>query len=260
MKRIAENGLQGVINPLPFQQWTSPEAARTNLKGTAAAFNDVKDQITQKETNRAHLVTEGLTASAQTEQGRHNKVQEGIGWMTANAAKGANEVAREAAKTKYVTDVEMKVRDDYGGQSKGFVEGARALKVAKAALLTADVNPSSALAAGTAFMKILDPTSVVRETELGMALNASGWFDRAKNTMQQLQVGKVMTKIQQQKMNETIDMLWAEMAATQRSIDNQYGDRVMRYGGNPKNVILDLGAQDARHPVRIKARRQCSAG
>ena len=45
-------------------------------------------------------------------------------------------------------------------------------------------SPAGDLAAATKFMKLLDPGSVVRESELGMAMAASGALDRAVNYAQ----------------------------------------------------------------------------
>jgi hypothetical protein len=45
-------------------------------------------------------------------------------------------------------------------------------------------SPAGDLAAATKFMKLLDPGSVVRESELGMAMAASGALDRAANYAQ----------------------------------------------------------------------------
>jgi len=165
----------------------------------------------------------------------------------ARATQGVAAATREGTASKRVQDVEMKIADDYRTQSKAFQETARSIGIVRKALETADKNPGSALAAGTAFMKILDPNSVVRESELGMALNASGWFDRAANIAQTLRSGKVMTTQQAQNLRAASDALFEEAAKTQRQIDEQYSKRTKDYGGDPSRVILDLG-QNAKKP------------
>jgi len=57
-------------------------------------------------------------------------------------------------------------------------------------------SPAGDLAAATKFMKLLDPGSVVRESELGMAMAASGALDRAKNYAQLRISGEKLTETQ----------------------------------------------------------------
>jgi len=57
-------------------------------------------------------------------------------------------------------------------------------------------SPAGDLAAATKFMKLLDPGSVVRESELGMAMAASGALDRAKNYAQMRISGTKLTEDQ----------------------------------------------------------------
>jgi len=150
-------------------------------------------------------------------------------------------VTREGIVGKKIQDVELKLQDDYRTESKGFGETATAMKKVLGAIETADKNPGSALAAGTAFMKILDPNSVVRETELGMALNASGWFDRATNIVNTMQRGRTMTKEQQANLKAAANDLFEEAKAAQREVDAAYHKRATDYGADPKRVIVDRG-------------------
>ena len=232
---------------------------RAYLRGIAdksvGALDKLKlagDAAARSETNRHNTTTEGLTATrdaataAGAEADRQQRkiiadMQDKRARDLAMATQSQADATREAANSKRVTDTELKLADDYRQQSKGFQETAGAITKVKAALKTAATNPGSALAAGTAFMKILDPNSVVRESELGMALNASGWFDRATNVYQQLLSGKIMTPNQVKNLEAAADDLFAEAAATQRSIDASYIKKTRDYGGDPARVIIDLG-------------------
>jgi len=179
-----------------------------------------------------------LADERQREQGALNRA---ISRADVATKEEANRVAREVAGVKRTQDTEMKLADDYRNESKGFAETSTSIKKVLAALETADKNPGSALAAGTAFMKILDPASVVRESELGLALNASGWFDRATNIVQTLKSGKIMTKEQVKNLRSASQALFEEAKAAQREIDAGYAARAKEYGANPKNVIMDRG-------------------
>lgn len=160
----------------------------------------------------------------------------------------ANTVAGQAIVSKKIQDVELKLQDDYRTESKGFAETSTAMKKVLSAIETADKNPGSALSAGTAFMKILDPNSVVRETELGMALNASGWFDRATNIVNTLQSGRVMTQEQKTNLRQAAQDLFEEAKASQREIDAAYEQRARAYGADPGRVIVDRGQRATRAP------------
>lgn len=163
-------------------------------------------------------------------------------------AKEANEIASGAVVSKRVQDTELKLQDDYRAESKGFAETSTAMKKILGAIENADRNPGDALSAGTAFMKLLDPNSVVRETELGMALNASGWFDRASNVANTLQSGRVMTPTQKANLKASAQNLFNEAKAAQREVDVAYEKRAKAYGADPNRVIVDRGQRstDAR--------------
>lgn len=173
--------------------------------------------------------------------------------MTANTARESNRlkseengINREGIVGKRTQDVELKLQDDYRAESKGFSETSTAMKKVLGAISTADKNPGSALAAGTAFMKILDPNSVVRESELGMALNASGWFDRATNVLASLQAGKIMTATQKTNLQAAAENLFEEAKAAQLEVDAAYSKRATDYGADPKRVIVDRGQNTKR--------------
>lgn len=156
-------------------------------------------------------------------------------------SKEANDIASGAVVSKRVQDTELKLQDDYRAESKGFAETSTAMKKILGAIENADRNPGDALSAGTAFMKLLDPNSVVRETELGMALNASGWFDRASNIANTLQSGRVMTPTQKANLKASAQGLFNEAKAAQREVDAAYEKRAKAYGADPTRVIVDRG-------------------
>ena len=137
---------------------------------------------------------------------------------------------------------EIELNKQYTSESKGFIETKLAIDKAKAALRDAATNPTAGLSAGTAFMKILDPQSVVRETELAMALKSSGWFDRVTNIANTLQSGKtILTPTQITNLNKTIDGLFEEVKAEQRIVDSGYARRANSYGLDARNIITDRG-------------------
>lgn len=257
---MAENGLETFMPALPFQSWSDKGAVVAHLTQLGNAFYETSDRIRNTETGRHNTATEGLTAARDAESGRHNVATEKTAAGNLAVAQGNLGLARDKAKReasdtskpKHIVDLEMKLSDDYAKQSKAFQETARQMGIVNSALDMATTNPGAALAAGTSFMKILDPNSVVRESELGMALNASGWFDRAANVGQMLKSGRVMTKAQVDSLRREAGALFREAAAAQKKVDAQFSARARRYGADPQNIILDLGqsgAEGTRPPL-----------
>ena len=90
-------------------------------------------------------------------------------------------------------------------------------------------------------MKILDPGSVVRESELGMALAASGVVDRAMNYMSTLQSGQKLTKTQAADFKDISGKMFKAAQQVQQTIDADYKAKAKAYGLRPEMVTQDLG-------------------
>jgi D-serine deaminase-like pyridoxal phosphate-dependent protein len=138
-------------------------------------------------------------------------------------------------------DTEMKLADDYRAQSKEFGQSLSAHKQLTATLGSATTSPAATLAAATKFMKILDPGSVVRESELGMALAASGVIDRAMNYISTLQSGQKLTPTQAADFKKVSDQMFGAAKQVQQQIDTDYKLKANTYGLRPEMVVQDLG-------------------
>lgn len=245
--KMADQGLSKFMPSLPFQSWGDKGAVAAHLEQLGNAFYDTSDRIKNTETGRHNKAGEAATTARDAETGRHNLRTEGISAGNLGVAQSRlkweqEKDQRDAGKpSQQQVSAEMKLSDDYRAQSKAFQETARQIGIVNSALKMATTNPGAALAAGTSFMKILDPNSVVRESELGMALNASGWFDRAANVGQMLKSGRVMTKTQAENLAREANDLFEQAAAAQQQIDAAFRDRSTRYGLNPDNVLIEMG-------------------
>jgi hypothetical protein len=259
MAEIQANPTPEAIKALATQAFQATLSAKDQLSqlfnqnrgGTFAvqAVNPVTMQAT--DVSSAPITQSADNAASNLTSTENNKRSTGATYAIAAAGRAQAAATRDAAsitaKSKAAQDAEMKLADDYRTESKGWAETATAIGMVREALKTADKNPGSALAAGTKFMKLLDPTSVVRETELGMALNASGWFDRATNVANQLQSGRVMTKEQVKNLGAAGDALYEEARKAQLQIDAAFEARAKAYGANPANVITDRGQRSPRN-------------
>lgn len=159
----------------------------------------------------------------------------------AAATREVANATRYAASTRRDQDTEMKLADDYRNQSKAFKETSDAYKQLNATLDKATNSAAATLAGATKFMKLLDPGSVVRESELGMALAATGVLDRAGNYFQHLKHGKVLTPAQVADFKNITHQIYAAAQNGQRAIDADYRNRAKTYGLRPEVIVQDLG-------------------
>jgi hypothetical protein len=85
-------------------------------------------------------------------------------------------------------------------------------------------SPAGDLAGATKFMKILDPGSVVRESELYLAMQANGLLDRVTNYAEKIIKGTKLTPEQRKDFQSLADSLYAESV-------NQYNTKRTEYKG-----------------------------
>jgi len=99
-------------------------------------------------------------------------------------------------------------------------------------------TPIGDTAAATKIMKLLDPGSVVRETELGMAMAATGKMDRLKNYMELSISGKKLTDKQRVDFENLANQLYNAAAQAYNEKRNEYVNLGKGFG---LNTDLALG-------------------
>lgn len=145
--------------------------------------------------------------------------------------------------------LEGSLRDDFRADSKTYDEIRRQHGLITTALK--DKSAAGTLAAATSFMKMLDPGSVVRESELGMALAATGITDRIMNYANIIQSGKVLTEQQRNEFASlTNEFLKAAQAEHERR-KNTYRQNAAEYGLSPERVVgRDYVQQPSQRSVK----------
>lgn len=98
-------------------------------------------------------------------------------------------------------------------------------------------TPIGDTAAATKVMKLLDPGSVVRESELGMAMSATGLGDRLQNYAQNIVSGNKLTPKQRQEFQALADGLFTESAKQYNSKRGEYQGIATRNGLNVPDVV-----------------------
>jgi hypothetical protein len=201
----------------------------------------VKDQLEQKWKAMEYTTPNANTVANNKTSTENNKRTVGASYANAAATREIAKATKEAAGMQRDRDTEMKIADDYRAQSKPFKEVGDAYRQINATLDKAATSPAATLAAATKFMKLLDPGSVVRESELAMALQAEGVFDRAANYYNTLKLGKVLTPSQVVDFKSITKQIYRAAQEGQKAIDASYTQQAKTYGLRPEMIVQDLG-------------------
>jgi hypothetical protein len=121
-------------------------------------------------------------------------------------------------------------------------------------------TPIGDVAGATKVMKLLDPGSVVRESELGIAMAASGRMDRLQNYFSNFMSGQKLTPTQRDDFKALSNELYAAAGQSYNQKRDEYKSFGSAYGfknldtalGEPAkipSIIRTPGGQDKRKPM-----------
>lgn len=155
---------------------------------------------------------------------------------SAEIQSAAMDIRKKNSDFKVSTETELRKEYSALPEIKEFTTVETAFKQINNALS----NPSAAndLAAATKFMKLLDPGSVVRESELGMAMNATGAIDRVQNYFQKLQNGQVLNPEQRADFKRAAQLAFSAAQDTRDRTSARYVDLANSYNVDANNVVL----------------------
>jgi hypothetical protein len=122
--------------------------------------------------------------------------------------------------------------------------------------INAGLNAKSAagdLTAATKFMKLLDPGSVVRESELYLAMNATGLIDRIANYKSRLENGEVLNPKQREDFRNVANQLFKAAENTKITYDKQYEDIARSNNLDPAKIIVNYKTSKPSGQIRNKA-------
>jgi hypothetical protein len=132
---------------------------------------------------------------------------------------------------------EEKIRKEWQGRSKVYGELGGIYSNLKASA-EAGTGPGD-IALITGFMKMLDPGSVVRETEFATARNTAGLFEQLKNQAQKIQSGQLFDLDSKQR-GEYVALAKQYLDAAEKKAAQEKKDLgivVKNYKLNPENVF-----------------------
>ena len=187
----------------------SPEQAVSRIPRDPAGFQRWRQQAAMgMEKHIAEMRQQGVAdQSARNDligpDGKVNPVVLGARQSVASAGKSVTNI--NTGQTGF--NNEMNLRDDFKQEPiyKAHQEVQSAYQQIKSSL--GQKSPAGDLAGATKIMKLLDPGSVVRESELGMAMAASGLMDRIANYAQMTLNGTKLTPTQRKDFQDLADKL-----------------------------------------------------
>ena len=147
---------------------------------------------------------------------------------------------KRAANSKPGIDIsgEQKLRKEFQGLTKDF----RDVRDAYTRIESSAEDPSAAgdLALIFNYMKVLDPGSVVRESEFATAQNSAGVPDRIRNIYNKVLSGQRLGVEQRKDFVGRGRQLYEGRLAQYKKTSNQFTSLAQRSRLNPENVVLDL--------------------
>lgn len=138
---------------------------------------------------------------------------------------------------------EEKIRKEWQGRSKMYSELQGTFNTLQASASSA--NGPGDIALITGFMKMLDPGSVVRETEFATARDTAGLFTQLQNRLEKAQNGQLLSPKQR---SEYVALSQKYLDSAQKKAEQEKKDLgivVKNYRLNPENVF---GAEQAPPP------------
>ena len=222
----------GIINPAPKERTLSP--------GQVVFQGDKPILSVPKEVSNPAAVQEYEYAKNQGYTGSY------LDFQLAQKKAGASNISVPVNLGQKGFDNTLKLRGDFRSEPiyKAHQEVQSAYSQIQQSLKMA--SPVGDLAGATKIMKLLDPGSVVRESELGMAMAASGAMDRLTNYASNVMNGTKLTPTQRIDFQKLADALYKESA-------NQYNGKREEYKGiadrNQLNVQDVLGNESNKSPA-----------
>lgn len=143
---------------------------------------------------------------------------------------------RDNQRKFQITD---KLRDEFNTASKDFVSVGDSYNVVKAT--AKDDSAAGDLSMIFAFMKMLDPTSVVREGEFANAQNAAGIPTRIQNVWNKALTGERLSPEQRNDFINQAKNLYETRKSRNKAVVDRYTGIAKRWKVNPDDVVGDLG-------------------
>ncbi len=165
------------------------------------------------------------------------------------------DLAKAAAGDQTITDpvkrfeFEDKLRNEYVTRTKDYTEMTRQMQNITAS--AADTTGASDIALVTSFMKMLDPGSVVRETEFATARDTAGLYDQLGNRLQKLQQGSFLSPEQRKAYVELSKKYMDASNKHESNVRDHLGRSADTYGLNKENIFPGQSSSSPSAPREV---------
>lgn len=229
--------LRGQAVDIPPQQGTTPEQLKAQLRAQGV---DVRELI--NEGDHWHIAWGNDQKAPNFGRGETRVVAQGENRGLSPAQQRAQATADRAerrmdnAEQNASRRDEVNLRREFNNRQE--VKDFRTVQAAYDSVRAAARNPSAAgdLSLIFAYMKILDPGSVVREQEFANAQNAAGVPDRIRNLYNRALNGQRLNPNQRNDFLSQANNLFQTRQQTYRGIENEYRGYAESYGVSPDRV------------------------
>jgi hypothetical protein len=151
----------------------------------------------------------------------------------------ANQILSGIVPADKRPELEGKMRKEYNEQTKPYQE----VKSAYGRLLSSEDNAVGDLSLIFAYMKMLDPGSVVREGEFATAQNAAGVPERIKNIYNKVVSGERLNKSQRESFKGQAKGLYNSALESEKTVRTGLERISKGYGLNTQNVFYSATEQ-----------------
>ena len=134
-----------------------------------------------------------------------------------------------------------KLRDEFNKGSGAFIKARDAYGPVLAS--AKDPSPAGDLAMIFNYMKVLDPGSVVRESEFATAAASGAFGERIKASVNRVLSGQRLSDDMRTDFVNRAGMLYQEQESLHEQLREQYGGLSERFEVSPENVLIDYRGQ-----------------
>lgn len=247
-KKARENAIGAEFDQRKAEASTAQAEAERKKAEAQAEFAAQNEEISFKEKERAH------EQAKKEQQLKLDKMAAELGLTKAQTAQAMVMGKKISAETQQTLleiaamqkspggmkpdqafNAEKDLRNEYLKRTDKYREMKRQFDGMRSSAKQASGPGDISLVTG--FQKMLDPTSVVRETEFAIAQQSSGKMEQLLNTLTKFKTGQILTPKQRE---EFLDLAqkYYDAAAEQEGEDRNVMGRVIKnYGLNAENVM-----------------------
>lgn len=175
------------------------------------------------------------------------------------ATRAAAKEEREVSKVEFGKEKDL--RSEFDKLSKNYRESAIGYEKVLAAGTATDPSGADDIALIFGFMKTIDPTSVVRESEFDLAQDTGGAPAQAKAFIQRVIDGQRLTPEMRAYFVNAASNQFASLQRTQSELEDRYRTLSSNYGVDPKKVVNPLSQRylgTERIPVPVSNMQQAA--